>query len=157
MLFQDFVGSIIGSFIATIFSIFTWYIIEKIKKSGPKRMLRKNINKLYELFAKKELGSFKAIKVSKLIGDIGKENLLTILKLTLDEKKNETYALISGDFYIKVIFSRGLNIIDFTCKTKERNYSYEQPEENQECLESFLTFYEEQCQLEHIKLKKPKK
>jgi len=131
-------------------------IIELIKNYKPKRKLKRNIRKLYEEFAKREIDPYKAIRMSKIIGDIGKKNVLEKLKFTLDEPGG-AYVFISGDFITKIIFFPGQNNININCTAKNLYYSYEKPEENQECLNKFLEFYEEQCKLEKIRLKKTKK
>ena len=154
MLFQDFIGSIIGSFFATIGSILAWVIIEFLKKSGPKRRLKRNIKKLYEEFAKKEIDPYKSIRMKPLIEEIGEKNMLTILKLKLMIEKG-SHIFASDIFSIQLTFFPGQSSIQIRCGSAK--YFYEKPKENQECLEKFLEFYEEQCKLEKIKLKKPKK
>lgn len=158
MLFQDFVGSIIGavigSFLATIGSVLVWLIIEKLKKSKPKRILKRNINKLYEEFAKKKIEPFMTIRMSTLIEDIGKKKLMTKLKLTLQETRDTLYVLMYEDIGVTII--NGATQHEITIRYGKLSYNYEKPEENPECLQKFLKFYEEQCKLEKIKLKKPK-
>ncbi len=155
MLLQDFIGPIIGSVIGSIIgSILVWLIIELIKNYKPKRKLKRNIRKLYEEFAKREIEPYKAIRMSKLIGDIGKKKVLSILKLTLMDEHKGRSTLISGDFIIQVAYTPGRN--DINIKYGDLTYYYNKPDENQNFLDKFLEFYEEQCKLEKIKLKKPK-
>lgn len=159
MLFQDFVGTIIGSIIgtslATIGSIVVWVIIEFLKKSGPKRRLRRNIKKLYEEFAKKEIDPYKAIKMKPLIEEIGDKDFLTILKLKLIITEGGSHILTSTEISLQLTYYPGQNGIEI--RYGSAKYYTDRPEENQECLEKLLEFYEEQCKLENIKLKKTKK
>lgn len=64
------------------------------------------------------------------------------------------YVFVSGDFITKVVYTPGLNEIDI--RYKDLTYNYNKPEKNHECLERFLEFYEDQCKIENIKLRKPK-
>ncbi len=153
MLFQDFIGSIIGSSLATIGSILTWVIIEFIKKSRPKRRLKRNIKKLYEEFAKKDKDPYKTIKMKPLIEEIGKKNILTILKLKLIIGEG-SHILTSDKLSLQLTYYPGQCSLQI--RYGDLSYFYSKPEKNQECLDKFLEFYEEQCKLEDIKLKKPK-
>ena len=153
MLFQDFVGSVIGSFMATIFSILTWFFIEIIKNYRPKRRLKRNIKKVYEEFAKKEIDPYKAIKMKPLIEEIGAKKILTILKFKLDIT-GTSHVFISNEFLIHLSYFPGQS--DIEIRYGGLHYFYSKPGENQECIDKFLEFYEEQCKSEKIKLKKPK-
>ncbi|MFW9972274.1 MAG: hypothetical protein ACFFDF_18965 [Candidatus Odinarchaeota archaeon] len=150
MIFQDFVGSIIGSIITTIGAVAVWVIIDFIKKYQERKKLRKNIGLLYHLFAKGISESHLAIKIKKIIDEIGKNDMLNILKFTVDAD-NSTRLLFSKEFIIHILFGRGRNDISISCN--ELTYHFEFPNKNQNVLEKFLEFYREQCKNENVKLK----
>jgi len=154
LLFQELIGSIIGSVIATIGSIMVWVIIEFLKKYRDKLKLRKKIRLLYNQFAKRRIEPYMAIKIANFIDEIGKKNILTVLKLILDEK-GMARVLISEGFIVKVIYGHSQNNIDI--RYNDLTYNFEIPNKNQECLDKFLEFYREQCKNEKIRLKERKR
>jgi hypothetical protein len=95
-----------------------------------------------------------SIRISNLILEIGKKSLLTILKLNLRDIEGNACVLTSKEFTIQVVYMH-LNEISIRCG--DSTYHYAKPDKNQDCLDIFLKFYEEQCKIEKIKLKKPKK
>jgi len=85
----DFTATIIGSFIATVFTILAWYVIEKLKEKREAGKLSNNINKLYKILLKKRLERHTSVGISNLmIYEIKAENIFKILKLGTVPIKN---------------------------------------------------------------------
>lgn len=153
MIFQDnIIGSIIGSAIATIFSILVWVIIEILKKWNERHTLKKNIRKLYKQLTKEESEPYIAIDVADLIDQISKEKILKLLRFDLQEHE-PGYVLINDIFVVKVLYKQGTNIIEIDERKKNMPYQYENPTKNVETKKSFLEYYKEQCDKEKIKIK----
>lgn len=152
MIFQiDFLGSIIGSAIATGFSIGVWVIINKIETLLKKKKENQNINKLYRLFLKPKLEPFMASEIAVEINDIGEIRILKVLKLVVSQ--------IGSGFYLKnerydVIISYKIGANTIRIMEAGKTYNYEVPGTNKPIKESFLKFFEQQCKSKKIKLKK---
>lgn len=150
MLYQNLIGTIIGSAIATTGSVLAWVFIEISKKFRDKRKLNNNIRLLYREFEKGTIEPYIAIRIANLIDEIGEKNILTILKFTLHDE-DEVYVLVSTEFIIQIMYKDLYNTI--IIKYGALEYHYDNPNKNQTCLNKFLEFYRDQCDKEKIKLK----
>ncbi len=151
MIFQaDFIGSIIGSAIATLFSIGAWASIEQIKKYFRKRKDNKNFKELFLIFSKKTLKPYMSSEIWILINEIGVEKILKVLKLTLEDF-DAGIILANENFKISIAYKLRTNTI--VIKDRSIQYNYKTPNTNDIVKEGFLKFFEERCKNEKIKLK----
>lgn len=151
MIFQiDFWGSLIGSALATGFSIGAWVSIKIIEKYLKKRKEKQNFNKVYHLLSKKSLYPFMASEISGLINEIGETNILKVLKFSI-EYFNGGFFLNNERYQLIVAYKLGINSLKI--REGANIYDYEILGTNIPIKESFLKFFEQQCKIEKIKLK----
>ncbi len=161
MIFQEsfdwvgFTATIIGSFIATVFTILAWYIIEKIKEKREKGKISKNINKLYNILLKKGLDMHTSVEISNLMRyEIGTENVSKILKLiTFPTKhgfkfKGNLCSLYTdlGQLVNDIKIVKGAGLMSPT-------YSFSRPDEDLPIYEEFMEDFKKNCEMNKIKLK----
>jgi len=150
MIFQiDFIGSIIGSGIATGFSIITWVCIEQLKKYLEKRKETKRFDKLYQAFSINKLESYIALEIGSLINEIGETDILKVLRLTV-ELTNSGFFLTNERYTINIAYK--FNINNLMIQEGQERYDYAKPEINLPVKEGFLSFFRQQCSSKKIKL-----
>lgn len=151
----DFTATIIGSFIATVFTILAWYVIEKFKEKRERGKLSKFINKLYNILLKKKLETHTSVEISNLmLYEIGAIKVSKILKLSSSPIKNgykfegnlcSLYADL-GQLANDVRIVKGAGIMSPA-------YSFSRPNENLPVYEEFMEDFRKNCEMNKIKLK----
>ena len=152
MLFQDLVGTIIGSSISTAFAILVWVIIKITDDFLAKRKEKKKFSKLYTLFAKTRLEPFLSIDIANLIDDIGIKKFSKVLRLWQRTDPNG-YLFSNQRLRIHIIFVRGANKIRIY-DHGNIEFDYQKANVNFMIKEDFLKFFEAQCAMNKIRLKK---
>lgn len=150
----DFTATIIGSFIATLFTILAWYVIEKLKEIREKGKLSKNINKLYNILHQKRLETHTSVEISNIMRyEIGAEIVSKILKLSTFPVQNgykfegnlcSLYTDL-GQLVNNIRIIKGVGIGSPT-------YSFSNPNENLPIYEEFMEDFKENCKMNKIKL-----
>jgi len=152
MIFQiNFWGSLIGSGIATLFSIGAWASIKQLEKILKKRKDNRNFSKLYRLFSKDSLLLYLASEIVILVNEIGDVNIFKVLKLVREENV-AGFFLNNEKYRINITYKLGKNSI--IINEGSSPYDYANPSENLPIKESLLNYFEQQCKNEKIKLKK---
>ncbi|NVM19823.1 MAG: hypothetical protein HWN80_19125 [Candidatus Lokiarchaeota archaeon] len=113
--------------------------------------ISKNFNKLYKIFARKEIGINMSKELIILYEKIGESKLLDILKLTVRALDNVGYAFEGDLFRIYVIYKGSANKIYMENNSKK--FDYEHPENNPDVKTEFLRYFREECQKNGIKVK----
>lgn len=151
----DFISKVIGSFIATLFTILVWFILEYFKERKLRKKLEENINRLYKILLKKELDIHTTTEVSNLlIQEIGIGNVLKILKMRTSPIKNgyrfegNLYSLHVdfGQLVNQILISKGHGITSPT-------YDFSKLDEDESIFIEFITDFKKNCEKSKIKLK----
>lgn len=151
----DIISKIIGSFIATIFMIIAWFILEFLKKRKLSKKLEENINKLYTILLKKDLDIHTTTEVSNLlVQEIGTGNVLKILKMRTSPIKNG-YRFEGNLYSLHVDFGQLVNqiLISKGHGITSPIYDFSKPDENKHIFTEFITDFKKNCEKCKIKLK----
>lgn len=152
----DFISKVIGSFIATIFTILVWFILEYLKERKERKGIEKKVKELYEIFLskRKELHTPNRM-INLLIYEIGIKNVYKILKLSPKPIKNGY--LFEGSLYILSISSSTLSNKIYIHKGSGigiPTFDFDSPNENEMIFNEFIEDFEKNCKESKIKLKK---
>ena len=91
------------------------------------------------------------IEIAVEFNEIGETNILKVLKLAI-EYTELGFDLINEKYHIIICYKHTSNLIIIMEGSHE--YNYEIPEKNTPIKESFLKFFEQQCKIKKIKVKK---
>ncbi|TKJ23927.1 MAG: hypothetical protein CEE43_01825 [Promethearchaeota archaeon Loki_b32] len=152
----DIISKIIGSFIATIFTIIAWFILEFLKKRKEGKKLEEKIQELYKIFLskRKEIHTAKQL-INLFIYGIGIENTSKIFKISPIPIKNGY--LFEGSLYVLSISSTTLSNKIYIHKGHGigvPTYDFDSPNENEDVFNEFIEDFERNCEESKIKLSK---
>ena len=146
-------AEILGAIIATFFAIMTWWIIEKISKWLEWKGLVKAFNELYDILLIKKYEPNMSIDVVTLIlEEIEVKNFVKFLKLQYMKDKG-LHKFEGNDFMIEAvcgIAGNHLKLYQYGMPV----FDYRRPEEGAETFDGFIEYYETQCRIAKIKLKR---
>lgn len=150
----DIISKIIGSFIATFFTILAWFILEYLKERKTRKGIEKKVKELYEIFLskRKELHTANHI-INLLIYEIGIENVYKILKLS--PKPIENGYLFEGSLYILSVSSSTLSNKIYIFKGRDigvPTFDFDSPNENEMVFNEFIEDFKKNCKESKIKL-----
>ncbi len=149
---MDFISKIIGSFIATLFTILIWFIIEFLKERRKKKKLEKSINALYKILLKKNLDTHTSTDVSNLlIYEIGIENVNKILKMRTSQFGGG-YKFESNLYILRTHLGRLTNIITISEVPSSVTYNFIEPNTNESIFERFIEDFKKNCIEKNIEL-----
>lgn len=152
----EFISKIIGSFIATMFTIMVWFILEYLKERKERKRIEKKINELYEIFLskRKELHTANRI-INLLIYEIGIENIYKILKLSPKYIK-DGYKFEGIQYILSISSNILLNKIYISIGPGSGGptFDFDNPNINTTIFDRFLKDFERNCEESKIKLKK---
>jgi len=148
----DFIAKIIGSLIATFFTILVWIIIEKLKERGEKKKLEKNINTLYKILLNKKLDAHTSTEVTNLlVYEIGIENVNKILKMRTIQFGGG-YKFESNLYILRTHLGRFPNTMIISEVPSGPRYNFTEPNTNEPIYERFIEDFKKNCKEKNIKL-----
>ena len=143
----DLISKVIGSFIATLFTILAWFILEYLKERKERKGIEKKVKELYEIFLskRKELHTANHI-INLLIYEIGIENVHKILKLS--PKPIENGYLFEGSLYILSVSSSTLSNKIYIIKGRGigvPTFDFDNPNEKEMVFNEFIEDFKKNC------------
>ena len=145
-LWVDVFSKIFGSFLATLFAVFAWYIIELAKKRAKHKNLKKNLIKLYHLFEDRSFSPQKPADILNLFYEIGERQVFKILKLQFGD------SLFSGNpFSLRIMYESLIS--ELVILEENLPFNYKQPKQNPIIHQGFMDFFVSQCKSQGIIIK----
>lgn len=123
-------------------------LVNKIEK---KFGLSNDFDRLYKIFARKELKINMSKEIISLYKKIGESKFLDVLKLTI--RDIDVGYIFEGElFTVTVIYKGSSNNVYLSYNSNK--FNYKKPTDNLEVKEEFLKYFEKECRNNRIRIKK---
>ncbi len=169
MIFQNgydwgqFVADVIGGIIATILAIFTWYIIERIKKRQETNKIKEAYQKFYEkilkfdILDKQKADLEKAEIIHLIVYEIGIENISKVLKFRYryqyEESMGHVYNLENSLWQLNIQSGiGGLNAFNIKRHDGASYHFRDQSNQDVGVRNEFVKYVKGECKKEKINL-----